>query len=86
MKIYCFLEKHGFLDKIWNSILIKNYLTLLFLLNCFFLLGFIPFGTQFGDINVADGDDTASCFPVSKDFPLFTKKNRQQICVSEMSL
>ena len=51
-----------------------------------FLSDFIPFGTQFGDINVADGDDTASCFPVSKDFPLFTKKNRQQICVSEMSL
>ena len=45
-------------------------------------LDFIPFGYYNGDVDVAYGYDGTDCFSVSKNFPLFTKKNHRRICVS----
>ena len=56
--------------KIWNYFFITA-----------FCLVFVPFGHAHGDINVANGDDVADCFPVSRNFPLFTTKNHRNICV-----
>ena len=45
-------------------------------------LDFIPFGYYYGDTTVGFWQDSASCFSVSNDFPMFTKKNHKLICVS----
>eukprot|EP00111_Clytia_hemisphaerica_P023655 TCONS_00069721-protein len=43
---------------------------------------FYPFGTSNGDSVVQAGDDTAQCFPVSSQFPLFTTTGHTQICLN----
>ena len=45
-------------------------------------LDFIPYGYYYGDIDATNGVDSVSCYSVSNNFPLFTKKNHKRICVS----
>ena len=64
---------------------IKYFIFLLIIFYIFFVfLDFIPFGYYYGDTAVGYWLDAVSCFSVSNNFPLFTKKNHKRICVSQL--